>query len=446
LHELLRQYAGERLAAEEAELAGARESHARFYVGMLLARADALVGEHMMEARDELRIDVENLRVAAEWAVTHWSEDDVRAVFSSLQVFFWAHGWHEGSQAFAQMADLLEPSPAGPIDARTASNVLLSALAYQTFFGSTLGYDERLDGIARACLPELRERRLARELGVCLLAIGINDCNRDLNAESVANLEEAIDILRSAGDHLDVAASLSWLGWARLCLDDLEGAREAFEECHAVSAEIGGLLMRGFALSKLGLLADAECDYAKAIDLHLEASELFAGAGDQAGAGYTQSRASMSAYCLGDYEQAMRHGVAGYEGFESANHRWGMTAALCRLGFAAAALGRFDEARDYLRRALELARAMQATSLLLHAVSGTGVLLACEGADRRAAEVLLFTLGHEAMPATYRQVAEPTLDELQARLDPEELAEAREAAASMDLDKLVSEILGERVL
>ena len=446
LHELLRQYAGERLAAEEAELASARESHARFYVGMLLARAEALVGEHMMEARDELRIDVENLRAAAEWAVTHWSEDDVRAVFSSLQVFFWAHGWHEGSQAFAQMADLLEPSPAGPIDARTASNVLLSALAYQTFFGSTLGYDERLDGIARACLPELRERRLARELGVCLLAIGINDCNRDLNAESVANLEEAIDILRSAGDHLDVAASLSWLGWARLCLDDLEGAREAFEECHAVSAEIGGLLMLGFALSKLGLLADAECDYAKAIDLHLEASELFAGAGDQAGAGYTQSRASMSAYCLGDYEQAMRHGVAGYEGFESANHRWGMTAALCRLGFAAAALGRFDEARDYLRRALELARAMQATSLLLHAVSGTGVLLACEGADRRAAEVLLFTLGHEAMPATYRQVAEPTLDELQARLDPEELAEAREAAASMDLDKLVSEILGERVL
>ena len=172
---------------------------------------------------------------------------------------------------------------------------------------------------------------------------------------------------------------------------------------------------------------------------------MFAGLGDQGGAGYTLSRASMSAYCLGDYEQAMRHGVAGYEGFESANHRWGMTAALCRLGFAAAALGRFDEARDYLRRALELARAMQATSLLLHAVSGTGVLLACEGADRRAAEVLLFTLGHEAMPATYRQVAEPTLDELQARLDPEELAEAREAAASMDLDKLVSETLGERV-
>jgi tetratricopeptide (TPR) repeat protein len=203
--------------------------------------------------------------------------------------------------------------------------------------------------------------------------------------------------------------------------------------------------MRGFALSKLGLLADVERDYAKAIDQHLEASELFAGAGDQAGAGYTRSRASMSAFCLGDYEQAMRHALAGYEGFEQANHRWGMTAALCRLGFASGALGRFDEARGYLRRALKLAREMQATSLLLHALSGVGMLLAREGADRRAAELLLFSLGHAAMPALNRGVAQPTLDELEAKLDADELAAAREVAAGLDLGELVSEELGERV-
>ena len=153
----------------------------------------------------------------------------------------------------------------------------------------------------------------------------------------------------------------------------------------------------------------------------------------------------MSAYCLGDYEQALEHALAGYEGFERANHRWGMAAALCRLGFAAAALGRFDEAREYLRRALELARAMEATSLLLHALSGVGVLLAREGDDRDAAEVLLFSLGHEAMPASYRQVAEPTLQEVEAKLEPEELASAREAAARLDLDELVAETLADPV-
>ena len=445
LHELLRQYAAEQLAAERMDLADARETHARFYVGMVAARADALIGEDMMEARDELRVEIDNVRAAAEWAVAQWSQDDARAALSSLDLFFWAHSWHEGSDTFGQLAELLGLSPGSPLDAGKASDVMLSALAYQTYLGSALGYDERLDAIARACLPVLRERRLTRELGVCLLAIGTNDCYRDVYAESAVSLEEAVDVARSAGDHFVVTDSLAWLGFVRLLVDDLMGAREAFEECRSVSAELGGPLMLGFAISKLGLLADAEGDYATAIRLHLEARELFARAGDDAGAGYTQSRASMSAYCVGDYEQAMEHALAGYEGFEQANHRWGMTAALCRLGFAAAALGRFDEAREHLRRALELAREMQATSLLLHAISGVGVLLAREGEDRDAAEVLFFSLGHEAMPATYRQVAEPTLDELQAKLDPEELASAREAAAGLDLDELVSETLGDRV-
>lgn len=44
-----------------------------------------------------------------------------------------------------------------------------------------------------------------------------------------------------------------------------------------------------------------------------------------------------------------------------------------------------------------------------------------------------------------KQAAEPTLDELQAKLDAEDLASAREAALSLDLDELVSETLGDRV-
>ena len=445
LHELLRQYAAGQLAAEQGELAEARETHARFYVGMIAERADALLGERMMEARDELRVDIDNMRAAAEWAVVQWSEDDARTALSALQAFFWAHSWNEGSQTFAQLVELLEPVPGNLLDAGKASDVLLCALAYQAYLGSALGYDETLDAIARVCVPVLRERGLTRELGLCLLALGTNDCYRDVYADSAVSLEEAVDVARSVGDYQVVAASLSWLGFVRLLIDDLAGARGAFEECHEVAKEMGGPLMLGFAISKLGLLADAEGDYAAAIRLHLEARELFARAGDDAGAGYTLSRASMSAYCLGDYGQALEHALAGYEGFELANHRWGMTAALCRLGFATAALGRFAEARDYLRRALQLARTMQATSLLLHALSGVGVLLAREGEDRGAADVLFFSLGHAAMPATYRQVAEPTLEELGGKLDSDDLASAREAASGLDLEELVSEMLGDPV-
>ena len=86
---------------------------------------------------------------------------------------------------------------------------MLSALAYETYLGSALGYDEKLDRSRASVCPACASDGLTWELGVCLLALGTNDCYRDVYAESAANLEEAVDVARSAGDQLVVAGSLS---------------------------------------------------------------------------------------------------------------------------------------------------------------------------------------------------------------------------------------------
>ena len=445
LHELLRQYAAEHLGEDPQELEEASERHARYYLGLLGDQMETLFGPRMVDGRDELRRELDNVRLAAEWAVTRWGDDEGCEVLWRLRVFFFVHGEFDGAKTFDRLADVAGVTDDIRLDPSRATDAQLAVLVQQAGTWIDLGHQEGPEQVATACLPVLRERALRRELGLGLLALGIAETYRDVYPDAALHLEEAVEISDAVGDRLWKGAALSWLGFVRLLVDDLERARDAFEELYELSRDAGQPLLLAYALSKLGLLSDAEGDFARAIEVHLEASDLFAGAGDQGGAGYTLSRASMSAYCLGDYEQAMRHGLAGYTGFENANHRWGMTAALCRLGFAAAALGRFDESREFLRRALGLAWEMQATSLVLHALSGVGVLSAREGDERRAAEVLFFSLGHEAMPATYRQVAGPTLDDLEAKLDPQELAAAREAAASMDLGELVSDTLGERV-
>src|SRR5438093_3694467 len=73
LHELLRQYAREQLAASPADEAGARERHARHYAAMLLERQAALMGPELAVARDELRGERDHRRAAAEWTL---AEDD----------------------------------------------------------------------------------------------------------------------------------------------------------------------------------------------------------------------------------------------------------------------------------------------------------------------------------------------------------------------------------
>ncbi len=443
LHELLRQYAAERLADEEAELVDARERHARFYVGMLTERREALLGERMLEARDELRSELDNLRVAGELAVSYGSEDEARAVLSHLMVFYDVHSWYGAAETFEHLAELAgarEHSVPG-----IESAVAMSACAYQVLFQSLLGYHERSEEVGRACLARLRELGLSREMGLCLNGLGMNATYRDEYAEAARCLEEAVRVARAFGEAWDLWAALINLGWVRLLEGDLDASRAAFEETYERASDLGNPRLLAFALSKLGLLADAEGRYEEAMRLHMEANALFDAAGDRGGAGYTLSRASLSAYGLGDYPGAMRLGRAGYEAFSEVNHRWGVISALCRMGFAALALGDRTEAGEHLSVALERAHAARAISLELLALSGVGALLAEEGEAPRAAVLLTFALGHEQLPAAYGFAARPALDALEASLSPDELAAAREAAAAADLDELLEEALAGRV-
>src|SRR6266540_292454 len=442
LHELLRQYAAEKLAAGSPEaLASTRESHARHYLAALDERRGALVGKDVVQARDELRRELDNVRVAAEWAVVAWDADEGRGVLAGLNEFFFAHSWFDGAETFERLTLLAGDGNERVDGLDRVSPVALAAVAYRTSLGSALGYDEELDRLALESLPRLREQGMGWELGSCLLALGTNACYRDVYPEAATYLQEAVAMARSAGDGLGEFAVLSWLGFVQLLLDDLEGARASFEACHAKAADLGNPQYLAYAISKLGILADAEERYSDAMLLHMEANELFAGVGDVGGAGYALSRASLSAYGIEEYEEALRLGRAGFEAFSEVNHKWGMIAALCRVGFATLALDDFEEARRTFRTALERAHASAAISLELLALSGIGAVLRATGELEQAATVLTFALGHEQLPPSYSITARPALEALEAELPPEQLAAARHAAAATSLDDLVDQTL-----
>jgi predicted ATPase/class 3 adenylate cyclase len=442
LHELLRQYAAEKLAAESADaLPEARERHARHFLGALAERRSALLGPDVAEARDELRRELDNLRIAAEWAVAAWTDDEARDVLAGLNEFFFAHSWFDGAETFERLVSVIAETSGSADDPDLASPVTLAAVTYRAYLGSALGYDEELDRLARECLPRLRELEMTWELGWCLLALGTNACYQDVYPEAAGYLEEGATISLSAGDGLDEAATFMWLGFVQLLMDDLEGARVSFEASHSTAERLGNPQILAYALSKLGILADAEERFPDALRLHMEANELFAGVGDLGGAGYALSRSSSSSYGMGEYEEALRLGQAGYEAFSEVNHRWGTILALSRIGFATLALGNADEARRSFREALERADAAAAISLELLALSGVGAVLGEAGEHEQAATLLTFALGHEQLPRSYSFAARPLLDALEAELPPDQLAAARLAAAAATLEGLVAQAL-----
>jgi predicted ATPase len=439
LHELLRQYGAEQLRLSPAEEADAGERHARHYAAMLLERQAALKGPEFAVARDELRGELDNLRAAAEWTLAVDDERVALKVLEALYTFLWMHSWFDGAETLERLA---RTAGFDADDPGSTSAVALAAAMHRVAIGARLGYDPEAETLAARCLPVLPARHLERELAGCLCALGIMAVYRDVFPEAVAFLEEGTKIAKAINDGLTETGALMDLGFARLLMGDLEAAREAFQAAHVLSAELGNPLLRAYATSKLGLLADAEERFGDALRLHIEANELFASVGDPGGTGYALSRASLSAFGLGDYSEALRLGRAGYEAFSEVNHRWGMITALCRIGFAELTLGHGAEARERFGEALERAHASQAVSLELLAVSGIGARLAEDPAEQeRAAVILTFTLGHEQLPPSYAFVARPTLERLEAELASEQLAAIRLAAAQTSLEDLIAQAL-----
>src|SRR5581483_7483930 len=179
LHELLRQYAAEKLAAESADVfASTRERHARHYAGMLLERQGTLLGPQMTIARDELRGELDNLRAALEWIVGDHEERTALPALEAFYTFLWMHSWFEG-------AETLEPL------ARTA------------------GFDPDDPGSASA---------VALAAATCRSALGIVAVYRDVFPEAVPLLEEGIELARATDDTFTEAGALMDLGFAHLLM------------------------------------------------------------------------------------------------------------------------------------------------------------------------------------------------------------------------------------
>ena len=94
MHELLRQYAAERLAADPAEEEDTRRRHAAHYAALLPVPAEALAGDG-----PGLDAEVENLRAATDWLIRDADPAALDAHLVRLCALYRRKGWFREAQA-----------------------------------------------------------------------------------------------------------------------------------------------------------------------------------------------------------------------------------------------------------------------------------------------------------------------------------------------------------
>jgi predicted ATPase/tetratricopeptide (TPR) repeat protein len=442
IHELLRQFADEKLKSMPHAHETIQERQSRFYIRFLEERARIVAKAGMKPVRDELQADLGNLRTAIHWAVLHWDEKEARKALLNLSLFYRIRGWHEGADAFKNIVQYLLSHGAGTDLDSPRRSVYLSGLIHQIFFSSQLD-DQSSEPINKECLSEVRDRGLDPELGMCLFNQGVYDCYGGLYLKGAKLLEEAADLLDDSQDEYLLASVLAWLGWAYFQLGDYDLAGLWYERAYQICKQKEHLIGIAYTLSKLGTWADARKEYAQAKQYHQEAQRVFVEFNDPAGQGYALSRMSLSAWGMGEYEEARQLALAGLEQFNSINHRWGIATSFCRLGFAETSLGNYHEAERHFCDGLELSKEHGILSTTIYALIGFGCLWALKRKWESAVEVFVLTLNHPVTPALYKDIACRELEKLQKRLPQDEFEAADERGSRLDIEAIVEAIMSE---
>ena len=438
-HELLAQFAREKLRSIPDEEESVLDDHSSYYLRYLLDRAAYLSGSAMPEYRQEIRDEMQNIKAAVDWAVRRWPDEFGKDGLVNLGRFYMVQGWHEGLDAFKAFTIDLERLCGKEVDRGGAGYIcLLSSRVWLANFYSALGRHEESEKISQDTLPQVRQLGNTVELAVCLLSLGINAAYRGDYELGKKYLEESITISLEGGKQEELGTALLWLGWAEYSLGDYQDAHDHFQQANDNYEKDGNYWGMAFSLSKLGLIADALEDYGLATRYHDEGLTIFIRLGDKAGEGYTLSRLSLTAYGQGNYEDAKRLGLDSYEKFEEIGHRWGMMAAKCRTGFAALGLGEIDEARDYFLDAFDRAIIYKMVISALYALAGMSCVLAQKGQEEQAAETFYFVLNNPSTPAIYKTLIEPYFAELEKSADPALMATAEDQAGQKTLEDFAS--------
>lgn len=467
IHELLRQYAEEKLQASGAA-AATHQAHATYYTHLMAQAESRIKGQGQLEALNQIELDFENIRAAWQWAVDH---ADFEAINQSLEALYWfctmraqvPTGEQLFRQARAQFGLSFDPE-AHPVQRR----LLLC------FDASGDDYKTQLEQV----LALARQHRHQSEVGFFLWMLGYNRFLSSDFKQAIPILEEAIALFQTLGEDFYRAESLHWLGSCHRFLGQAEEARAYAGQIRELSRRTGNKFALARILGSRAIYEVYEDNDPQARNDLQEAIAIRSELGYQAGVAISLVGLSIDAFFQGDFSQARMSAEDGLTRATDTNSLFPKASALSVLGWLAVVDEDYDEAWSLCQEGLslspnpnvpmiaQLGLAMAACGLenypaarehlaawlksdnplhtprgLLSCLPVLAILYASQDEAERAVEVLALAFTHPKSPTGW--IAQwPLLKRWQTRLEtelgPERYAAAWDRGTKRELETVIS--------
>lgn len=267
VHELLRQFAAERLEAS-GETATIRDQHALAFLRLAEEIAPKLIGPEQGVGRDRMEQDLDNLRAALEWTrQTGQIENHLRLLGGTGR--FWVdRGYLAEGRAWLEEAIALPTVVTAPALVRArvfhAAGVLANSRGEQELAIQRL--TESLELYRAAGEPRGAVQALATLGGVAF------DLGR--LREALTQYQACVTLAEAASDYGEVARALGNAGETLYHLGDLVAAGEHYARALALAREAGRRDVEAYVLGDLGNLAHRRGEVTEAEQFHRQALAL----------------------------------------------------------------------------------------------------------------------------------------------------------------------------
>jgi predicted ATPase/DNA-binding CsgD family transcriptional regulator len=406
VHELLRQYAQERL--EKAPVAGLspQEAHAVYYAEFIRRGRQDLKGKRQMLALVEIEADIENVRAAWRYYLDQRNAPQIWKFIYALWHFHWIRWWnHAGMELFAEAARALQGE-----DEEESVAVRALAMACQSYFMAWLDLAKQGYEMAQESVETLEQLNHPEALVFAYNSLTVNAYFVYRYAEEVEATNKMLKITAEMDDKWLLAFSYWAASLSCLVQGDYDEARRLAETNLKLYEEIGDVIGSTEPLIVLGHVALARGELESARGFYLRCLKI------SQETGFHYSIQTSSKY----------------------------------LSRVAISLGKTDEAEKYLVQSLIITREIGFVRDKVNLLYEYARLLVAQDNLEGAAELLALVIQHPAshqyrmMEGSIRDSAKGLLVKLEIELPPKSYAAALERGQQLELDEIIADLIGSK--
>lgn len=352
MHNLLRQFAFEKLQINTREKQITFEAHSNYFSSLIQAYEPSLFGSNPVAAQKAIGVEIDNIRLGWHWSSEQKKISVITQAARGLGRFYDMRSWFaEGQAAFAKTALRLKEDP--NIDSQTR-RVLGIVTTQQAWFDIQLGNYQSAVLSLEEIVPDLRTSSTSAELSTILNILGSAVFELGKLDTAKGHFEESLREATELDCLSDMAFANNYLGSIARNQGDFSEAQRYYSQSLEQYKIIEDIWGSAKVLNNLGTMSGISGNYAEAEQYFDESLSIRKRLDDQAGIAGCLQNLSIIAFLEQDYSKTKQLREECLSICQEIGFTWGIASTLKHLGDVNKATGNLDQANQNYSDSLEM--------------------------------------------------------------------------------------------